>query len=181
MNNEHTLIKALALMSISLGLIQASEAFSQTTSAAAEKACASLRGNEYVSCFNREMEKAQRNQPPAQPTPAPAPPSATESALPTPRTSLKRLDKSLSQLLNDSWRIVDFSSAQRFEREREVREYGNQVNTIAGTIAIASVPKGQESRFVLNKDKQWALCVLPGDLTNVLSERSVESLCVLLN
>lgn len=152
----------------------------QTTRAAAERDCAIYGGQAFTDCVRGLMERpepARAAGDKSAPVRSPAPPM---EQTPQPASFTIRVSpRSLSDFLNDGWRIESFTHDQVFVREREAREYGNRVETVAGTIAIASIPKSSQYRFLLSKDRRWAVCTVTTAI--VVSNGPTESTCILLN
>ncbi len=74
-------------------------------------------------------------------------------------TDWKPVDRSMSALLNDGWRIESMNYGQVFERE--FHSASNPANSFQAW-ALASVPKGLEYNFLLSKSGKWIVCVIIG-------------------
>ena len=75
-------------------------------------------------------------------------------------TTWKPVPRGMSALLDEGWRIESVAHNQVFKRERESATFGNSLQEIAGVLAIASVPDGNEYNFLLSKGGKWVVCVL---------------------
>lgn len=74
-------------------------------------------------------------------------------------TEWKAVDRSLSALLNEGWRVESMNYNQVLERE--FHSANNAVNSFQAW-ALAAVPKGLEYNFLLSKGGKWIVCIVIG-------------------
>ncbi len=154
-------------------------AASQQKRAAAEAECEKLTGEMRVNCLidaASKPEQAERQD--AQEREDRASREASMRSTGVRPIQWRLVDKSLTDLLNDGWRIESTSFHQVFEEKRERELFSRLDGTaVGGAIAIASVPRATEQRFLLSKSGKWVACVVT--LTAPLTAK--DSICRALN